>query len=171
MAPRRTDPDMDEVIGRIDPNPARRAVGVGMAGLLGVILLYLVAVAPPRDLAYLVMQIVFGLAALWLAAAMWRASATPLVLTRKELKEDGGRSLFRIDNVASVDRGFFAFKPATGFLIRLKAPDPAGRVYAPGLWWRARKRVMVGGVTSAAQAKSVADLILILMAEREGKTF
>ena len=161
----------DDEIGRIDPNPVRRGVGVAMAGLLGVILLYLVAVAPPRDLAYLVMQIVFGIVALWLAVTMWQASAIPLILTRKELKEEGGRSLFQIDNVASVDRGFFAFKPATGFLIRLKEPDPAGRVYAPGLWWRARKRVMVGGVTSGAQAKSVADLIMVLMAERDGKSF
>ncbi len=30
---------------------------------------------------------------------------------------------------------------------------------------------MVGGVTSGAQAKSVADLIMVLMAERDGKTF
>jgi hypothetical protein len=43
------------------------------------------------------------------------------------------------------------------------------RVYAPGLWWRAGRRVAVGGVTSRAEGKAVAELINVMLAEREGE--
>ena len=48
-----------------------------------------------------------------------------------------------------------------------RAPTTRGRVYAPALWWRARKRVAVGGATTNSQAKAVADLIKIMLVERE----
>jgi hypothetical protein len=91
-----------------------------------------------------------------------------LELTRSELREAGGRVLFSLDEVDSVDRSIFAFKPAGGFLVRLKAPTTRGRVYAPALWWRARARVAVGGATAGSQAKPVADLIQIIVADRRG---
>lgn len=156
----------DEVIGRIDPHPIRRAFATGGIGLLGMIVLYLAASFPPADLAWLIFQLLFGAGALYLSWRMWDASAVPLELTREMLREQGGRILCKIEDIASVDRGFFAFKPASGFLIRLKQPT-TDRVYAPGLWWRARRTIMVGGVVSGAQAKSVADLISILLVERD----
>ena len=90
-----------------------------------------------------------------------------LELTRSDLRETGGRVLARIDNIARVDRGFFAFKPAAGFRLTLKEPMEAA--YAPGLWWRRRRMLMVGGVTSRAQTKAVADLITILLAQNRGE--
>ena len=158
----------DEMLGRIDPKPARRYTAVGGLGLLGTILIYLAAAHPPAELGWLAFLLVLGAGSLWLAWRLWGVSAVPLILTRAALREEGpgGRVICAIDNVASVDRGFFAFKPANGFLVRLKTP--AGRVYAPGLWWRAGRTVMVGGVTSGAQAKSVADMMKLLLAERDG---
>jgi hypothetical protein len=66
-----------------------------------------------------------------------------------------------------VDGGVFAFKPAAGFLIHLKAPST--RVYAPGLWWRAGRRIAVGGVTGRAEGKAVSELINVMLADRDGE--
>ena len=168
--PRRKTTDPDEVLATIDPNPVRRGFTAGVVGMLGGLLLYLAATHPPADIAWLVFLVVLGCGALYLSWRVWMATAVTLELTRSALRERDGarRVLFTLDEVDSVDRTIFAFKPAGGFLVRLKAPSPRGRVYAPALWWRARKRVAVGGATANAQAKAVADLVKVLLAERDG---
>ena len=64
-------------------------------------------------------------------------------------------------NIASVDRGAFAFKPSNGFTVRLKSPAP--RAWLPGLWWRLGRRVGVGGATPGKAARDMADVITILL--------
>jgi hypothetical protein len=161
--------DPDEVLVTIDPHPIRRGFTTGVVGILGMLLVYLAATHPPADLGWLVFLVVLGVGSVYLAWKVWTATAVTLELTRSALRErDGaGRVLFTLDEVESVDRSVFAFKPAGGFLVRLKAPTTRGRVYAPALWWRARKRVAVGGATTNSQAKAVADLIKIMLVERE----
>ncbi|NKX43400.1 hypothetical protein [Roseicyclus persicicus] len=166
---RRKDHDPDEVLATIDPHPVRRVFTTGVTGVLGALLVYVAAATPPADLVWLVFLVVLGLFCLWLSWRVWTATAVRLELTRRELRETGGRVLFSIDEVDSVDRSIFAFKPAGGFLVRLKAPTARGRVYAPALWWRSGKRVAVGGATAGSQAKPVADLISVMLAERDGK--
>lgn len=168
MAKRKTDPDPNEVLATIDPQPIRRVFTTGVVGLLGAILLYVAAATPPADLVWLAFLICMGLGALYLSWRVWLATAVTLELTRSQLREAGGRVLFSLDEVDSVDRSIFAFKPAGGFLVRLKAPTARGRVYAPALWWRARRRVAVGGATAGSQAKPVADLIQVIVADRRG---
>ena len=155
----------DEVLAQITPNGARRVVAVGMTGLLGSLLLLIAGLRPPADLGWLLFLLLFGGGCLWLAWRMWTSSARIIELTRTELREAGGRVLCRIDNVARVDRGIFAFKPASGFLIRLKTP--VGHVIAPGLWWRIGRTLAVGGVTARREAKEVADLISVILAKRD----
>jgi hypothetical protein len=167
--PKRKDPDPDEVLASIDPNPIRRVFTTGVVGLLGVILIYVAAATPPADLGWLVFLVILGGGSVYLAWRVWGATAVSLELTRRELREAGGRVLFALDEVESVDRSIFAFKPAGGFLVRLKAPTTRGSVYAPALWWRWHKRIAVGGATSGAQAKPVADLIRIIVAEMNGE--
>lgn len=158
--------DPDEVIERITPNGPRRVVATGMLGLLGSLLLLIAVTTPPVSTAWLLFLVAIGAGALWLSWMIWSASAVVLELTREELREENGRVLARIDNIKSVDRGFFAFKPAAGFRISLHERRP--RATAPGLWWRRGRMVMVGGVTSGSQTKSVADLISVMLAERRG---
>ncbi len=160
-------PKDDEIIGFIDPKPARRTTAVGAVGMLGTILIYLAATHPPADLGWLLFLVALGAGALYLSWRMWIVTGIRIELTPKELREENGRVLCTIEEIASVDRGFFAFKPANGFLVRQKDKTQRGRVYAPGLWWRAGRTIMVGGVTSGAQAKSVADLITVLLVERD----
>ena len=96
------------------------------------------------------------------AEAMRRATQYALILTDRALLEvdaDGqpGRVLATLDGIAAVERGTFAMKPSNGFLLRLE--QPAGRVWAPGLWWRMGRRIGVGGVLSAPQTKAMAQII------------
>lgn len=158
------DGDPDEVIERITPQPLRRSLATGFTGVLGTLLLYLAAAFPPVDLGFLVLLVGLGAGTLFLSYRIWQATGEVIELTRHELREESGRVLCEIDNVALVDRGFFAFKPASGFIIKLKSPMPP-RVYAPGLWWRSGRLLMVGGATAGRQAKSVADLIKVMIAD------
>jgi hypothetical protein len=167
MAKRKHDPD--EVLATIDPHPVRRVFTTGVVGLLGTILLYVAAASPPVEPMWLIFLIVLGGGAIYLSWRVWLATAVTLELTRSALREAGGRILFSLDEVDSIDRSIFAFKPAGGFLVRLKAPTTRGRVYAPALWWRSGRRVAVGGATAGSQAKPVADLIRIIVAERQGE--
>lgn len=154
-----------ERIAVIEPKPARRAVATGMIGLLGTILVYVAITTPPANPLWLAFLLAMGAGILFLSWRLWEATGITIELTREELREVGGRLIARVEDIDSVDRGFFAFKPANGFLLRLKSPGD--KVYAPGLWWRFGRRVMVGGVPAGAQTKSTADLITILLVERD----
>ncbi len=157
----------DDIIGYIAPNIARRGFAVLCLGGLSFLLIMIAATNPPQHLFWLLVLIVFGIAALVVAYKLWEASSRKLILTQEYLREENGRILFHIDNVDNVDRGFFAMKPAGGFVVFLHKPEEGGRVYAPGLWRRWGRSVSVGGVTSPGEAKAVADLIKIILAERD----
>ena len=156
----------DDVLERITPNGPRRVFATGSLGILGVLLVWIAASHPPTDFGFTALLLVIG-GSIWLAWALWQASGAVLELTREELREAGGRLIARIDNIEKVDRGFFAFKPAAGFRLALRERMP--NAYAPGLWWRRGRMVMVGGVTSNAQSKAVADLISVRIAQKRGE--
>ena len=163
---KKQDADPNEVLAEITPNAARRGAAVGMAGGLGALILLLVVSRPQGALGPTVFLVLMALASLWLAGRIWRSSGRTIELTRSELREVDGRVLVRLEDLAKVDRGLFAFKPAGGFLLKTKTP--LGRVYAPGLWWRLGRTVAVGGTTKRAQAKEVADLMTVMIIERDG---
>lgn len=166
MAKQKRRPDPNEVLARITPKPTRRVFATGVTGLLGVILVYIAATFPPADLVWLAFLIALGSLCIFWALRLWQASAMVLELTRVEMREAGGRQLFRVDDVDRVDASPFAFKPAAGFLVHLKSRHT--RVYAPGLWWRAGHRVAIGGVTGRAEGKAVVELLNVMLADREG---
>ena len=158
--------DSDEVIERITPSAPRRVMATAALGILGSMMLLVAASNPPTDIAWRLFLVAVGAGSLWLSWKLWLVTGVVLELTRDELREAGGRLVARLDNIRSVDRGFFAFKPAAGFRLSLIEKGPT--IYAPGLWWRRGRMVMVGGVTSRGQTKSVADLIVVIMAQRSG---
>ncbi len=166
MARRDQRPDPDQVLVTVTPKPARRVFAAGTTGLLGLILVYVAAAFPPAEPVWLAFLLLLGALCLYWSWRVWQATGVTLELTRRELREAGGRQLCAIDNVDRVDAGAFAFKPAAGFLIHLK--EPMGRVYAPGLWWRAGRRVAVGGTTARGEGKAVAELVNVMLAERDG---
>ena len=148
---------------RIAPSAPRRALGVGMLVALGLFLVLVALARPPEALGWRLFLLLAGLGALWLARRMWRVSARGLVLTAAGLREagEGGRWLAPIEAVERVERGTFAFKPSNGFLLRTRAPGP--RAWSPGVWWRVGRRVGVGGVLRAAEARAAADALHLIV--------
>ncbi|WP_417720312.1 hypothetical protein [Salipiger sp.] len=156
----------EDILATVGATGPRRLIGVGTLGGLGVLVLWLAIVEPPAAMGWRIFLIVVGVAALWGAQIMWRATAARLILTETELRDSTGEVLATIDNIARVDRSAFAMKPSNGFLILLKQPAP--RVWRPGLWWRTGRRVAVGGVTAARDTKPMADAMTLLVARRDG---
>lgn len=134
-------------------------------GGTGVLVIWLAITAPQSAPLWQTLLLAFGAGALWSAFRLWHATAQSLVLTTEELRSSDGTVLCRLDAIAGVDRGAFAFKPSNGFLLKLSAPSGPRR-WAPGLWWRTGSRIGVGGVTPAAQGKVMAELISHQLAER-----
>lgn len=143
----------------------RRGIGVGSVGALGLIMLWLAFIQNPGPLWQAVM-VAMGLAALWMARRMWRATSAWLVLTPDALESSDGRVLARMEDVVAVARGAFAFKPSNGFTLTLRKGGPL--VWEPGLWWRIGRRVGVGGVTPGTPARLIAEVIQERIARREG---
>jgi hypothetical protein len=158
--------DRSEVIVGLVPSAPRRLFGTAVLYALGGLLLYLVVVEPPEGLHLVFLLIVFGAAAIYGGYRMWDVTGHMIELTEEELRLSDGRVIFRVEDVHKVDRSFFAFKPSNGFLVTLKVAYP--NTWAPGLWWRFGKRVGVGGLTSGAEGKMMADTLAAMIATRDG---
>lgn len=159
--------DPNEVLATITASPPRRWLGVGSMVFLGLLLLY-IAFARPPAIEWALFLIALGGGALYLGARMHASTSRVIELTRTELRDDTGGVIARVADIENVDRGFFAFKPSNGFLLRTKtAAGP--RVWQPGMWWRAGRQIGIGGVTRGSQTKFATELIVALMAERDGE--
>ena len=155
----------DEVLATVAASLMRRVIGIGMLAFLAVIVLY-VAIATPPAFGWQMFLIAMGTGALMVANIMRVSTRNTLELTRTELRDNEGTVLVRIEDVTSIDRGAFAFKPSNGFLLRLETSHSSD--WRPGLWWRASKRIGVGGMTPMRETKFMAEMIALLLAEREG---
>lgn len=154
----------EEVLATVAASAGRRALGLGMLVVLAVLVIY-VALSTPPSLGWQIFLIGMGTGSLMIANAMRKSTCNRLELTRAELRDDAGFVLVRIEDITSIDRGAFAFKPSNGFVLRLKKPYP--RAWRPGLWWRASTRIGVGGMTPMRETKYMAEMIALMLAERE----
>ena len=155
---------MDNPIVTITPSPLRRTLSIAILMLLGAVLIYLAFVAPLASVARQIFLIALGIGALILGDKMRRATALSIIMTEDAIIDSSGTVLCRLDDIESIDRGLFAFKPAQGFLLRTKAP--LGRHWSPGLWWRVGRRIGVGGATPATQGKFMAEAVAMYISER-----
>lgn len=147
----------DDVLIAIAPSQGRRWMGIISIAAVGVLLLSLVFEADGF------MRLVFlalGLACFYCADRLRVATRESIELTRTELRTGSGRRLARVDNVAGVERGAFAFKPSHGFLVKLKEPE--GRGWAPGLFWQRGRLLGVGGVIGAGETRAMAEILTAL---------
>ena len=154
----------DEVLASVKASATRRWMGVGMLAAIGGIVIY-VAFATPPDTLWQIFLLATGAGALWMADAMRRATEHGIELTRKELRDTSGVCLARVDDIRVVERGFLAFKPSNGFLIRTKTAG--SRRWRPGMWWRLGRQIGVGGVTPASQTKPMSEILSAMLAERD----
>lgn len=150
-----------EPVATLSASLGRRYMAYGVIFVLGALLVFLALKQPPA-LGWQLFLIALGVTALIVAERLRRATQLGLVLTETELRDTSGHVLTRIDNIASIDRGAFAFKPSHGFVLRLHHREE--RAWAPGLWWRFSKRLGVGGVTPSGSAKFMAEQIALRIA-------
>ena len=153
-----------EILATVMPSTARRLTGLAILAILGGLLVYVALATPPASLTWRVMLLGLGGLVLWLADKMRRATMTGVVLTRDELRTTAGQVLVRVDDMEGVVRGSFSLKPSNGFSVLTKSRQQ--RAWAPGIWWRFGKRVGVGGVTAASQAKYMSEILAAMLAER-----
>jgi hypothetical protein len=156
--------DDDRVIAVLRSSGPRTAIGIGSLVVVGLFLLWIAVTSPPADIGWLAVLLAFGGVAFWAAVEMYRAGQENLELTRQVLRTSGGRVLCQIADVKSVERGALAFKPSGGFVIHLGARQSFA--WAPGIWWRWRRMVGVGGVTRGAEARAMAEILDLVLADR-----
>ncbi len=154
---------MEDMIARISPSPFRRFLAIGILMMLGGLLIYLALAQPPSSFVGQAFLLLGGGLVLYLAEHVRRATRLTIELADGRISDSTGRELCRLDEIKSVERGAFAFKPSNGFLIHLK--HRKSRVWAPGLWWRTGRRVGIGGVTPVSQAKFMAEMIAYQLRE------
>jgi|SRR5690606_5367551 len=148
----------------IRPSRARLTAILVALGGLSVILALLAAAVPPGRAS---LRVALGLAALLAAGAtiaFWRGRNAALTIGADGIRDEGGRMIAPLDQVAGVDRGVFAMKPASGFVVRLTVAP--GSRWVPGLWWRAGRLLGVGGLAPLAATRAAADLLTALIRSR-----
>ncbi|MEO0917456.1 MAG: hypothetical protein AAFY31_10820 [Pseudomonadota bacterium] len=156
-------PDENGIYASVHASPARRLFAYAVLLLLGGVVLYTALAHPPTG-GWLVFLLFFGIGALWLAERLRRATLLRIDLTATDIRDSAGTVLATMDEIKSVERGVFAFKPSNGFTLVVETRKPRG--WAPGLWWGMGRRVGVGGVTSAGQAKFMAEQIAFRLNQR-----
>ncbi|RRH76433.1 hypothetical protein [Falsigemmobacter faecalis] len=152
----------DDLIFRLEPGPVRRAIGPGL--LLLTSLAFGVAVFTLPEAGLLTRAGVVALAVYGgFQAVQLRRAAKGAI----ELREDGlhctgtGRHLVSLDEIDRVEAGLSLLKPASGFLIRLRARQPAAR--QPGMWWIRGNRLAIGGITPKGGGKAMASALSELL--------
>jgi len=111
--------------------------------------------------------VLFGGIGLWAAWGVQKATEKDILLTRQGLFDETGQVLAAMEDIESVDRGVFAFKPSSGFVVKLSRRMEAG--WAPGVWWRLGRRLGVGGSVSGLEAKAMAEILELALADRDGR--
>ncbi|WP_243613206.1 hypothetical protein [Shimia aestuarii] len=153
-----------EVLAELRASAPRRWIGVAIMATLGGLLIYIAVAIPPATVLWQGFLLLLGGLSLWLAEATRRATELTLTLTEEGIVDSTGETVAEIAQIDAVSRGTFAFKPSNGFVLSLKTRGE-GR-WRPGLWWRAGKRVGIGGVTPGPQGKMMAQMIEALIAGR-----
>lgn len=156
--------DPNEVLATAGASAGRRFLGLGSLGLLGLMLIY-IAIAQSPEIQWRIFLLAMGVGALWLVDRMRRATASKLELTETELRDSDGTRIALVEDIDGLDRGFFAFKPSNGFLMR--TVNGGATEWRPGMWWRVGRRIGVGGMMPAHQSKQIAEILAIMMAKRE----
>ena len=156
-----------EVLAVVSASAGRRVLGLTALAGLGVLLIYVAFASPPTVLWQLFL-IGIGVGALWVADAMRRATASCVELTANELRDGDGTVIARVVDIEALDRGFFAFKPSNGFLIKISANAKSSNHWRPGLWWRLGRRIGIGGMTPGSQTKYMSEVLAVMMAQRDG---
>jgi len=156
--------DQDGLYLRIHPSVGRRILAVGSYFVLGAVLL-LVGFSLQGSFLARMCLVVAGCFVLTAAEWMRRVTNEGIELRTDGLFETTGEEIARWENVEKVERGVLAMKPTNGFSVVLK--QPMDRRWAPGLWWRMKRRVGVGGVLRSREAKTMGEQMAVLLRQNK----
>lgn len=151
-----------EVIAVMEVSTLRRYLAVAVLGGAALVV-FNAAFMPDLSIALRFGGVAFGCLALVAAVQVYIATKHRVELTREELRDSSGVSIARLEDIASLDRGFLAFKPSNGVALRMHAS--AARTWKPGLWWRFGRRIGLGGIVSAQQTRFLSDRLGELLAK------
>lgn len=146
------------IAARLDMGPVRYWATCTVIAALALLLSYVAMTSANSMLT----QTVLGVMALCIFAVLIlfiKAGRQSLFLTNDGIFDSHGRAICTLEEIERVDRGSFAFKPSNGFLVRTKSRGT--RAWHPGLWWRMGNLIGIGGITSNAQGKAMADLLAL----------
>ncbi|MDU9003518.1 hypothetical protein [Sedimentitalea todarodis] len=152
-----------DVIAVVEASAFRRWMAVATLGGVAVLLIYSGATTGTSAILR-TCAIVLGVFSLVIALRLYQATLHRIELTSEGLRDSSGVSIARLDEILSMDRGFLAFKPSNGFVVRTHVPTV--KTWRPGLWWRFGRHVGVGGVIPAHQARFMADRLAEQLAAR-----
>lgn len=159
---------MPDPLAILSPSPIRRVMAVTVLFATGALMLWVAVTKPPASVGWTLFLVAIGTLMIWLTWRLWLATARAVMLTREGIFDSDGFCLCRVEDVASVEAGVFAFKPSNGFTVRLKRGS--GFSWAPGLWWRIGRRLGVGGVTPKSEGKYMAEVLTLIVSEGQGET-
>ncbi|MEM9850852.1 MAG: hypothetical protein AAF761_02525 [Pseudomonadota bacterium] len=154
-----------QLLAQLRVKGPRRVVAIVSVGLLAAAAIYL-AVTPGMPAGARVFLIALGGVVGWGAWAIAKSTEVDLLLTRDGLVDAAGQMIAPMEYIERVDRGVFAVKPPSGFVIKLNTKMPAG--WAPGVWWRIGRRIGIGGAVSGPDAKAMAEILELALADRAG---
>ena len=147
----------NDPLATLSPSPARRGLAIGTFWLLAGLLAALALTAEGLSLGARGIFLIGAGLAFALGARLRAATRVSLVLTDTAIETSTGEVLFRLDDIDHLDRGLFAFKPPNGFSVVVKDKGPGQ--WKPGLYWRMGRRFGLGGVTSPAEGKFMAEML------------
>ncbi len=156
-------PDDQGVILQAVPSQGRRLLILAAVAALGLLVIVLGFQIGARLSG--MMLIGFGVVILAFADVLRRSTQRSIVLKTQGLFDSAGEKLAAWDDMVIVERGALAIKPSNGFALVLNVAD--GRRWRPGVWWRLGRRVGVGGVLRAREARFMAEHIALELAKRE----
>lgn len=159
-----TQPSVELPVGKMELviSPFRRYFALGCVFMLGVFLLYMGATTP-ANFFLRALVVVLGIGALMVGRLFYLATDLSIIFDEKGLSLSDGRVIAPIDDIDVVEKGMLALKPTNGFSVVMKS---VGNFYwIPGVVWRFRYRVGIGGVTSPGPAKAMADMLTAYLAD------
>lgn len=152
-----------DVIAVIEASAFRRWMAVATLVGMSMLMIY-TGIQTGASTILSICALTCGAFALVVAVQLYQATRHRVELTGEGLRDSSGILIATLDEIASLDRGFLAFKPSNGFVLKTRAPN--ARTWRPGLWWRIGRQVGVGGVVPGHQARFMADRVAELLSAR-----
>ena len=137
---------------------SRYRLGIIVIGFLGVTLIYNALKLDNND--YQLEKIFFsilGSAIVYLAFRFANKTKRGIIFNKTGLYELDGVLICPLNEIKEVDTSPYTFKPANGFIIKLKKSTKFG--WSPGLWWKYKKRMTVGGMISKQESVIASQLL------------